>query len=146
MYGVAFALRELGIFDLADRYDNYINYLRTTAQTVFYRGNGNVSWVTGILDVNSTPFPGNYFGASDPGDPYEVSRVSRYIHLYVHPPMHPFIHTPMHPYNHDKAARFSGNFGSDGNPVDIHDSSTLTCIYPFIYPWKRCYSFCRSFP
>ncbi len=72
MYGVAFALEQAGQYDLAARYRSYIAYLASTAQMVFYRGDGNVSWVTTINNVSAFPYPENYAGQSDPGDPYEV--------------------------------------------------------------------------
>lgn len=46
MYGVQAALRQAGFTTLADRYSAYLAYLGSTAQMVFYRGGGNVSWVT----------------------------------------------------------------------------------------------------
>ena len=72
MYGAAWALRNIGQAALADRYNSYLQYLAANAQMVFYRGSGNVSWVTQIKDANVMPYEGNYDGASDPGDPYEV--------------------------------------------------------------------------
>eukprot|EP00042_Codosiga_hollandica_P019315 m.59418 g.59418 ORF g.59418 m.59418 type:complete len:517 (-) comp49239_c0_seq4:61-1611(-) len=81
MYTAEFALRQNSIFGLADRYKRYLDYLRQTAQIVFYRGGGNVSWVTSILDVNVVPHPGNYFGQSDPGDPYEGELFTWFLDL-----------------------------------------------------------------
>ena len=46
MYAAAHALREAGFTALADRFQAYLAGLARHAQTIFYRGNGNVSWVT----------------------------------------------------------------------------------------------------
>ncbi len=72
MYAVAHALRDAGHADLSRRFFDYLAYMSKNAQTVFYRGGGNVSWVTTIVDPQAMPHAGNYFGSSNPGDPYEV--------------------------------------------------------------------------
>ena len=72
MYAASAALRSNGLVDLADRYTAYLDYLATTAQMIFYRGNGLVAWVATINNTQAMPTPDNYGGAGTPGDPYEV--------------------------------------------------------------------------
>lgn len=87
LVAVAHMLHVRGFEDVATQYDELIAYLVSTAQTVFYGGQGRVWSVVQIKDIYAPPTPANYQpdGEPTPGmldDPYEGELFTFLIDLF----------------------------------------------------------------
>lgn len=85
IYATAFALEKLGPrhADLAAKYRSLVNCQKEYAQTVFYRGNGDVSATVYILNGTATPFPENYRHCDGYlNDPYEGETLTVLLDLF----------------------------------------------------------------
>jgi hypothetical protein len=68
---------------MTKQYNDFVQCQKNNAKTVFYRGNGDVSATTYILDATKAPTPDNYIhcdGYLD--DPYEGETMTQLMYLF----------------------------------------------------------------
>ncbi|KAF8997584.1 hypothetical protein BDQ17DRAFT_1363055 [Cyathus striatus] len=68
------SLKRVEYQQLAQSWSSYLNYLKKTAQTIFYRGSGRICAVTNGLDSGGNPYL---------NDPYEGQQFMWFIYLFT---------------------------------------------------------------
>lgn len=79
------ALEKAGEHDLAGRYKNYFDLLRTNVRQVFYEGDGRIRGEAQIGNAGAKPTPGNYSlrdGGYFLADPYEGELMTFFMSLF----------------------------------------------------------------